>query len=59
MIDGNAVDEKGVASDEDKKGVVCRLDDGSGGGVVTVEVVGITEEDLSSPVSVVDVVVGA
>ena len=59
MIEGSAVDEERAASDEDEKRVVCRLEDDAGGGVVTVEVVGITEDDLSSPVSVVDVVVPA
>ena len=49
--------EEGVAPDEDEKEVFRRLDDGSGGGVVTVDVVGITVDDLSSPASVVDVVV--
>jgi len=58
-MEGSAVDEERAASDEDEKRVVCGLEDASGGGVVTVEVVGITEVDLSSPVSVVDVVVGA
>jgi len=59
VIEGSAVDEEGVASDEDEKRVVCRLEDGSGGGVVEVDVLGITEDDLSSPVSLVDVVVPA
>jgi len=59
VMEGSAVDEERVASDEDEKRVVCGLDDGSRGGVVTADVVGITEDDLSSPVLVVDVVVGA
>jgi len=58
-MEGSAVDEEGATSDEDEKGVICRLEDRSGGGVVTVDVVGITKDDLSSPASVVEVVVPA
>ena len=59
VIEGSAVDEEGVTSDEDKNRVVCRLEDDAGAGVVESDVVGITVDDLSSPVSVVDAVVPA
>lgn len=49
----------GVASEEDERGVVCRPEDGSGGGVVAIEVLETTTDGLSSPGSVADVVIPA
>lgn len=55
-MEGSAVCEDVVASEEDKRGVVCRLEEGSGGDVVEVEGLETTTDGLSSPGSVAEVV---